>query len=223
MTSNAGSRKTEEQRDSGAAHDRAASRRPNGLRRSPGVDARPAAPGASVGPDARHLVHDQQGAERPPVPANRRPRGASSAIASRRYPGADRADVEDQPLSFGALLAVPGEAPRNARRRRFAAGPHDDPVWLGHLQQQQAFGRQPAAPARRRRGGDAQRRPASRLYRQPDDGQPAGHADGQARRAGRENRRQYWQAAYRHALLGSKMRLRPCRAEDMEIRGEASA
>ena len=35
-----------------------------------------------------------------------------------------------------ALLEVPGEAARDARRRRLAAGSHDDPLRLGHLQQQ---------------------------------------------------------------------------------------
>ena len=57
---------------------------------------------------------------------------------------------------------VSGEAARDARRRRLAAGPHDDPVRLGHFQQHAAFGRQPAAAAGRRRGGTAQGRPASR-------------------------------------------------------------
>ena len=52
-----------------------------------------------------------------------------------------------------AVRAVSGEAARDARRRRLAAGPHDDPVRLGHLQQQPALGRQPAAPADRRRRG----------------------------------------------------------------------
>ena len=70
---------------------------------------------------------------------------------------ADRADVEDQPLSHAALLAVSGEAARDARRRRLAAGPHDDPVRLGHFQQHAALGRQPAAPRRRRRRRDGSR------------------------------------------------------------------
>ncbi len=55
-----------------------------GVRGSPGADARPAAAGVPVGPDARHLVHDQQGTERAAVSADRRARGAPSAVASRR-------------------------------------------------------------------------------------------------------------------------------------------
>ena len=47
--------------------------------------------------------------------------------------------VEDQPLSHGAVREVPGEAARDAGRRRLAAGPHDDPVWLRHLEQQRAL------------------------------------------------------------------------------------
>ena len=85
-----------------AADDRAAAGRAAGLRGSPGADARPAAPGASVRPDARHLVHDQQGAERAAVSADRRARGAPSAVAPRRRSRADRADVEDQPLSHAS-------------------------------------------------------------------------------------------------------------------------
>ena len=47
------------------------------------------------------------------------------------------------------------EAARHAGRRRLAARSHDDPVRLGHLQQQPALGRQPADPVdgRRRRHG----------------------------------------------------------------------
>ena len=67
-----------------AAGDGAAAGRAAGLRRSPGADARPAAPGVPVRPDARHLVHDRQGAERASVSADRRARGAPSAVAPRR-------------------------------------------------------------------------------------------------------------------------------------------
>ena len=110
-----------------AAGARAAAGRAAGLRGSPGADARPAAAGVPVRSHARHLVHDRQGAERAAVSANRRARGAPSALASQRHSRADRADVEDQPLSHAAVLAVSGEAPRDAGRRRLAAGSHDDP------------------------------------------------------------------------------------------------
>ena len=130
-----------------AADDGAAAGRAAGLRRSPGADAGPAAAGVPVRPDARHLVHDRQGAERASVSADRRARGAPSAVAPQRHPRADRADVEDQPLSHRAVLAVSGEAARDAGRRRLAAGSHDDPVRLRHLQQHAALGRQPAAAA----------------------------------------------------------------------------
>ena len=52
-----------------------------GLRGSPGADARPADAGVPVRPDARHHVHAQQGAERAAVSADRRARGAPSAVA----------------------------------------------------------------------------------------------------------------------------------------------
>ena len=64
-----------------------------------------------------------------------------------------------------AVLAVSGEAARDARRRRLAAGSHDDPLRLGHFQQHAALGRQPAAAAGRRRSGHAQGRPSSQLFR----------------------------------------------------------
>ena len=47
--------------------------------------------------------------------------------------------VEDQPLSRAVVLAVSGEAARDARRRRLAARPHDDPVRRGHFQQQRGI------------------------------------------------------------------------------------
>ena len=64
-----------------AADDGAAAGRAAGLRGSPGADARPAAAGVPVRPDARHLVHDRQGTERAAVSADRRARGAPSAVA----------------------------------------------------------------------------------------------------------------------------------------------
>ena len=60
---------------------------------------------------------------------------------------------------------VSGEAARDAGRRRLAAGSHDDPLRLGHLEQHAALGRQPAAAAGRRRRGPAEGRPASQLTR----------------------------------------------------------
>ena len=105
-----------------------------------------------------------------------------------------------------AVLAVSGEAARDARRRRLAAGSHDDPVRLGHFQQHPALGRQPAAPGRRRRRGTAQGRPASHVCRQAVDGEPAGDADGQARRAGRAARRQHRQAPDRYAVRACRCR-----------------
>ena len=146
--------KAEEQRGHRAADARAAAGRAAGVRGSPGADARSAAAGAAVGSDARHLVHDRQGTERAAVSADRRARSAPSAVASQQPAGADRAHVEDQPLSHAAVLEVPGEAARDARRRRLAARPHDDPLRLGHLQQQRALGRQPADPGRGRRRRD---------------------------------------------------------------------
>ena len=143
------------------AVDGAAPGRAAGLRRSPGHDAGFAGAGVSVRSDARHLVHAQQGAERAPLPSNWRARGASSAVAPQQCSRVDRAHVQDQPLSRAAFLAVSGEAPRDARRRRLAARPHDDPVRLGHFQQHPAFRRQPAVAAGGRRSGTAQGRPAS--------------------------------------------------------------
>ena len=64
-----------------AAGDGAASGRAAGLRRSPGADARLAAARVPVRPDARHLVHDRQGAERAALSADRRAGGAPSAVA----------------------------------------------------------------------------------------------------------------------------------------------
>ena len=52
----------------------------------------------------------------------------------------------------------------------------------------------------RRRSGTAQGRPASQLFRQTADGEPAGDADGQAGHAGRAARRQHRQASARYAL-----------------------
>ena len=104
------------------------------------------------------------------------------------------------------VLAVSGQASRDARRRRLAAGSHDHPVWLGHFQQHEALGRQPAAAGDRGRGGTAQGRPASQLFRQALDGQSAGDVDGQARRAGRTARRQHRQAPDRYAFRGVRVR-----------------
>ena len=76
--------------------------------------------------------------------------------------------VEDQPLSRGAVLEVSGEAPRDARRRRLAAGPHDDPVRLGDFEQQRSHsGDNLPLLLRGRRSRDAQGRPASALPDKP--------------------------------------------------------
>ena len=70
------------------------------------VDVRSATAGVPVGPDARHLVHDQQGTERPAVSADRRAGGAPPALAPRRFAGSHRAHVEDQPVPRRALREV---------------------------------------------------------------------------------------------------------------------
>ena len=102
--------KAEEQREIELPDDGSAAGRAAGLRGSPGADARPAAAGAAVGSDARHLLHDQQGAERAAVSADWRARGAPSAVAPRQPSRSHRADVEDQPLSRAAVLAVSDQA-----------------------------------------------------------------------------------------------------------------
>ena len=71
------------------------------------ADARSAGAGVSVRSDARHLVHDQQGAERAALSADWRARSASSPVASRRPPELIAQHVEDQPLSHRAVRAVP--------------------------------------------------------------------------------------------------------------------
>ena len=79
-----------------------------GVRGSPRIDARPAVARVPDGSDARCLVHARQGTERQALPADWRARSASSAVASQRQPRADRADVEDQPVSrelFAEYLA----------------------------------------------------------------------------------------------------------------------
>ena len=58
----------------------------------------------------------RQGAERPPLPSNWRARSAPSAVAPRRSSRVDRAHGQDQPLSHAAVLAISGEASRDARR-----------------------------------------------------------------------------------------------------------
>ena len=73
--------------------------------------------------------------------------------------------VEDQPVSHAAVLAVSGEAARDARRRRLAARSHDDPLRLRHLQQQRGT---PATTCRccsSAAARDAQGRPAPRRTR----------------------------------------------------------
>ena len=100
-----------------AADDGSAAGRAADLRRSPGADARPAAARVPVRSDARHLVHDQQGTERASVSADRRARSAPSAVASRRPARADRAHVEDQPVSHRAVLRSTW---RSCARRRMA-------------------------------------------------------------------------------------------------------
>ena len=109
--------RAEEQSDVELPDDRSAAGRAAGVRRSPGADARPAAAGVPVRPHARHLVHDRQGTERAAVSADRRARGAPSAVAPQRHPRAHRADVEDQPLSRAAVLASTW---RSCARRRTA-------------------------------------------------------------------------------------------------------
>ena len=183
-----------------AADDRAAAGRAAGVRGSPGADARPAAAGASVRPDARHLVHDRQGAERPAVSADRRARGAPSAVASRRRAGArSRSMSKINRYHTRALLAVPGEAARDARRRRLAARSHDDPYGSGISNSTRHSGDNlPLLVV----GGGAGRLKGGRHLTyagQAVDGEPAGDADGQAGRAGRAPRRQHRQAADRYA------------------------
>src|SRR5262249_21572307 len=171
-----------------------------GVRGSPRVDAGPAAPRLPVRPHARRQLHDRQGAERASLSADWRARSASSAVASQRRARARRAHVEDQSLPHGAVLEVPGPAARDARRRRLAARSHDDPVRVRHLQQHAPFGRQPAAARDRRRIGDAEGRPPSRLHRQADDGEPARDAGGQDGSASGEDRRQHRRAVAGYAL-----------------------
>ena len=103
-----------------SAGDGPAAGRAAGVRGSPGADARPAGAGVPVGSDARDLVHDQQGAERAAVSADWRARSAPSAVASRQPARAGRADVEDQPLSHGAVREVSraGCAPRRTAMAR---------------------------------------------------------------------------------------------------------
>ena len=84
-------------RSRAAGHGPAAGRAA-GVRRSSGADARSAAARVSERSDARDLVHARQGAERAAVSADRRARGASSAVASPGQCGAHRAHVEDQPV-----------------------------------------------------------------------------------------------------------------------------
>ncbi len=136
--------------DAGAAAGRAA-----GVRGSPGAHVRPAVARVPVRPHARDHLHDRQGAERTPISADRRARGASSAVAPQRRAGDHRAPVEDQSLSHGALREATGEAPRDARWRRLAPRPHDHHVRLGDFQQHAPLGPEPAADARRRRRRDA--------------------------------------------------------------------
>ena len=62
-------------------------------------------------------------------------------------------------VSRQVVLAVSGQAQGDPGRRRLAARPHHDSVRRGHLQQQRAFGRQPAPDAGRRQRGQDQRRP----------------------------------------------------------------
>ena len=124
---------------------------PARLRGSPGADARSAAPGVPVGPDPRHHVHDRQGAECAPLPADRGAGGAPSALAPQQPAGAGRPHVEDQPLPRGALLEVRGEAAGDPGRRRQPARPHDHHVWDGSVEQHAPLGRQPADHADRRR------------------------------------------------------------------------
>ena len=76
-------------------------------------------------------------------------------------PELDRADVEDQPLSHAAVLEVSGEAARDARRRRLAAGSHDDSVRLGHLEQPRGTRATTCRCWWWAAGRDAQGRPAS--------------------------------------------------------------
>ena len=62
------------------------------------------------------------------------------------------AHVEDQPLSHGAFLEVPGQTRRHAGRRRLAPGSRDDPLRFGYFQQHAPFRRQLAVDAGGRRG-----------------------------------------------------------------------
>ena len=86
-------------RSRAAGHGPAAGRAA-GVRRSPGADARFTAARVSERFDARDLVHARQGAERAAVSADRRARGASSAVASPGRRGAHCAHVEDQPATI---------------------------------------------------------------------------------------------------------------------------
>ncbi len=104
-------------RSRAAGHGSAAGRAA-AVRRSPGADARSAAARVPDRSHTRHLVHDRQGAERAAVSADRRARGASSAVASPGQSGSHRAHVEDQPVPRRAVLEVSRETARHARTAR---------------------------------------------------------------------------------------------------------
>jgi hypothetical protein len=108
--------KAEEQRDNLAAVDGGAPRRTARIRGSSGIDVRPAASRVSVGSDSRHHVHDRKRAERSTVSAGRRSRAAPSAVSSRQRARVDRQDVQDQPVSYRAVLETTGETARDAGR-----------------------------------------------------------------------------------------------------------
>ena len=105
-------------------------------------------------------------------------------------------------LSRQVVLAVSGQAQGDAGRRWLAARPHYDPLWRGHLQQQRAFGRQPAADAGGRRLGQDQGRPAFEVRQQAFAGEPADDHHGQDGLSGREGRRQHGQTSDRYAFRG---------------------
>ena len=142
--------------------------------------------------DARHHVHDRQGAERAAVPADRRARRAPSAVAPQQRSRADRAACRRStaitPQLFAKYLA------------KLRATPDGDGSLLDHMTILYGAG---ISNSNAHSGdnlplllvgggaGRLQGRPASQVRRQAADGEPAGHADGQARRAGRADRRQH--------------------------------
>ena len=121
---------------------------PDGFRAARGAALRPAAPGLSVGPDARHHLHVRPRADRPAVSADRHPRAASSADAPPERPGEDGEVHGRSRLYHVALFASYLEKlARDAGWRRVAARSRDVLLRRRHQQQRSPHARSAADAA----------------------------------------------------------------------------